>query len=67
MITIETLYKFYEKFILNEGYKLTLLGLKNTILISILGLLIGFFIGSLIATLKMIPSKNVITKIIKGV
>lgn len=64
MINIAILSKFYEKFIVNEGYKLTLIGLKNTILIAVFGLIIGFIFGAIIATIKMIPSKKTSIKII---
>ena len=49
-------FKLY--FITYGGYKDYLIGLKNTALIAVFGLLIGFVIGCLIATVKIIPRKN---------
>ena len=54
----ETIEIFIDKFIRQEGYLLTLQGLKNTIIISILGLIIGFLIGVIITTVKLIPSNK---------
>ena len=49
---------FYEYFITYEGYKDYFTGLKNTAIIAVFGLLIGFVIGCVIATVKIIPKKN---------
>ena len=49
-------FKLY--FIEYEGYKDYFTGLKNTAIIAVFGLLIGFVIGCLIATVKIIPKKN---------
>ena len=49
---------FYRQFITLGGYKTFLTGLQNTLTIAVVGLLIGFLIGCLIATVKLIPSKN---------
>ena len=49
---------FYEYFITYEGYKDYLNGLKNTAVIAVFGLLIGFLLGCIIATVKIIPRKN---------
>ncbi|MBE5754951.1 MAG: amino acid ABC transporter permease [Clostridiales bacterium] len=56
---------FVEKFIEQEGYKLTLTGLTNTALIAVFGLLIGFLLGSIIAVVKLVPAKNVLFNILK--
>lgn len=53
---IET-FKLY--FIEYGGYRDYFTGLKNTALIAVFGLLIGFLIGCLIATVKIIPEKNI--------
>ena len=50
---------FYEYFITYKGYKDYLMGLKNTAIIAVFGLLIGFLLGCIIATIKIIPRKNV--------
>lgn len=49
---------FYQYFITYGGYKDYLLGLKNTAIIAVFGLLIGFLIGCLISTVKIVPDKN---------
>lgn len=46
---------FYKDFFVNKGYKKLVEGLKNTALISSLGLVIGIFIGTLIAVVRVIP------------
>jgi len=58
---------FIDKFIAQEGYKLTLTGLTNTALIAVFGLLIGFLLGCVIAVIKLVPSKSVIAKILKKI
>ena len=54
---------FYEYFITYGGYKDYFTGLKNTAIIAVFGLLIGFVIGFIIATVKIIPQKNIPLKI----
>ncbi len=54
---------FYEYFITYKGYKDYFLGLKNTAIIAVFGLVIGFIIGCIIATVKIIPRKNIGLKI----
>ncbi len=49
------------------GYKDYLTGLKNTAIIAVLGLVIGFAVGSIIALVKFIPSKKWPFKILKGI
>jgi His/Glu/Gln/Arg/opine family amino acid ABC transporter permease subunit len=49
---------FYKFFITDEGYLDTLTGLGNTILVAISGLVIGIFIGIIIAVIKLLPVKN---------
>lgn len=56
---------FCEKFFAEGGYKNFLTGLSNTAIIAVFGLLIGFFIGCIIATVKLIPSKNPFLTILK--
>ena len=58
---------FISKFIVEEGYKLTILGLTNTALIAVFGLLIGFLLGSVIAVVKLIPTNNIFITILKKV
>ena len=57
---------FIEHFITYGGYKDYLEGLTNTAIIAVFGLLIGFVIGCIIATVKIIPRKNFLFKIVEG-
>lgn len=57
---------FIENFITYGGYKDYLEGLTNTAIIAVFGLLIGFVIGCIIATVKIIPRKNFLFKIVEG-
>ncbi|MBR7186330.1 MAG: amino acid ABC transporter permease [Clostridia bacterium] len=58
---------FIEKFIIEEGYKLTLTGLSNTALIAVFGLLIGFLLGTVIAIVKLVPVKNIFVTVLKKI
>lgn len=59
---------FWQLFYTNGGYKRVLTeGLKNTLVIAIAGLLIGIVIGTLIATVKVIPKYKVFPRILNGV
>ena len=46
----------------HNGYVMILKGLKNTLLISVAGLLIGIIIGTVIATIRVIPQYKMVTK-----
>ena len=58
---------FYKSFIKYEGYKNVLMGLKNTFLIAVFGLLIGIIIGTIIASVKLVPNKNWFLKILERI
>ncbi len=45
------------------GYSLILLGLRNTLLIAVLGLLIGVVLGTVIATARIIPQYKLLPRI----
>lgn len=49
---------FYNYFVTNRGYNDLIKGIGNTALISVFGLLIGIVIGTLIAIVKVIPSRK---------
>ena len=49
---------FYKYFIVNGGYKKLLEGFKNTGLIAVLGLIIGIFVGTFIAVIKVMRPTN---------
>jgi len=64
MFDVNLLIKY---FITWEGYKDLLNGLWATIQIAVLGLIIGTFVGTLIAVVKIVPAKSVIIKILNKV
>lgn len=47
--------EFWDWFIVKGDYIVVLEGLKNTLIIAVLGLLIGIVIGTLIATVRIVP------------
>lgn len=49
---------FVRQFVELKGYNLVLTGLLNTVIIAVFGLLIGLVIGSIIAVVKTVSSKN---------
>jgi len=59
--------QFIEIFINQKGYEMVLEGLKNTLLIAILGLAIGIVIGILIATVRVIPKYKVLPRVLNGI
>ncbi len=50
--------KFWAVFYHNKGYSRVLTGLRNTLLIAILGLVMGIVIGTAIAALEVYPQKK---------
>ena len=56
--------KFIEVFIEYNGYVKVLEGLKNTVIIAALGLIIGIIIGTLIATARVLPQYKLLPKIL---
>lgn len=59
--------KFWETFIKYNGYVKVLEGLKNTLTIAVLGLIIGIVIGTLIATARVIPQYKVLPRILNKI
>lgn len=59
--------KFMEVFIEYNGYVKVLEGLKNTIIIAALGLIIGIIIGTLIATARVLPKYRPFPKILNKI
>ena len=57
---------FYTQFIELEGYRNVLVGLKNTAMIAVLGLLIGMVLGCLLATTKILPKTNKLMACLSG-
>lgn len=58
--------RFIESFIAQNGYVRVLEGLKNTLLIAVLGLLVGIVIGTLIATVRVIPKYKTLPRVLNG-
>ncbi len=58
---------FYDQFIVHEGYKNFFTGLGNTMMIAVFGLLIGFALGCVLVTVKLIPSKNILVRILSKI
>ena len=58
---------FYNQLIVLEGYKKVLIGLKNTAVIAVLGLLIGMILGCLFATCKILPRKGKLIKVLSAI
>lgn len=52
---------------INGGYKTFLTGLQNTMTIAVFGLILGLVVGCVLATVKIIPSKNFGVKILRGI
>jgi len=56
--------KFWDIFINNNGYTKVLTGLQNTLLIAVIGLAIGIVIGTLIASIKVMPKYKRLPRIL---
>ncbi len=59
--------KFIEIFIEQNGYVTVLEGLQNTVLIAVMGLIIGIAIGTIIAVCRVIPQYKTLPKILNGI
>ena len=55
--------KLYEIYITNSAYTLLLDGLKYTMIISLLAVVIGILLGAILAVFKVIPRNNIFAKI----
>lgn len=58
---------FIEQFITYGGYNRVLEGLKNTLIIAVMGLVIGIVIGTLIAAVRVMPKYKRFPRILNGV
>ena len=56
--------RFIESFIYDDGYKEVIKGLGSTLKIAILGLLIGIVIGTLIASVRVMPKYKLIPRVL---
>ncbi len=59
--------KFIEVFLDQNGYVKVVQGLQNTLLIAVTGLLIGIVIGTLIATVRVLPKYKVLPRVLNGI
>lgn len=57
---------FYENFIEHNGYKVMLEGLKNTVIIAVMGLIIGALIGTVIAAVRVMPKYKRLPRVLNG-
>ena len=59
--------KFLDIMIDNGGYNKVLEGLKNTLLIALVGLAVGIIIGTLIATVTVVPKYKRLPRVLNGI
>lgn len=59
--------KFWEIFYENNGYAKVLEGLRNTLVIAVVGLAIGIFIGTIIAIVKVLPKYKRLPKVLNSI
>lgn len=59
--------KFIEIFIQQNGYVKVIQGLQNTLLIAIVGLLLGIVIGTLIATVRVVPKYKTLPRVLNQI
>lgn len=53
---------FYEQFVTLGGYKNVLVGLRNTLIIAIAGLIIGIIIGTIVACVQVAGKRSKIAR-----
>ena len=58
---------FYDQFIVQGGYKNVLLGLRNTLIIAIAGLVIGIIIGTIVASVQVAGKRNKVARVFAAV
>ncbi len=58
---------FWEELILNDGYRMVLEGLKNTVIIAVAGLIIGTVIGTLIAAVRVTPKYKMLPRVLNSI
>lgn len=59
--------KFLEILIEQNGYVKVLEGLQNTLLIAVAGLIIGILIGTIIASVRVMPKYKTLPKVLNGI
>ena len=63
----QTIDKFIEIFLQQNGYVKVVQGLQNTLLIAITGLIIGIVIGTLIATVRVLPKYKRLPRVLNAI
>ncbi len=58
---------FWEVFIVNDGYIKVATGLRNTLIIAVIGLAIGIVIGTIIASIEVLPKYKRLPKILNSI
>ena len=58
---------FLEIFLEQNGYVKVIEGLRNTLMIAITGLIIGIFIGTLIATVRVLPKYKMLPRVLNSI
>lgn len=58
---------FMRSFLDGGGYRSVLTGLQNTMIIAVCGLLIGIVIGTLIATVRVLPKYKTLPRVLNGI
>lgn len=58
--------RFFEILIDMGGYKEVIIGLRNTVIIAVSGLLIGILIGLVIATIRVLPKYKLLPRVLDG-
>ena len=59
--------KFIEIFLEEGGYVKVAEGLENTLMIAVAGLLIGIVIGTLFATVRVLPKYKLLPRVLNGI
>ena len=59
--------KFIEVFIAQNGYTRVVEGLQNTLLIAVTSLIVGIVIGTIIATVRVIPKYRRLPRVLNGI
>lgn len=59
--------EFWDTLIHDGGYTLVLEGLRNTLIIAVVGLLMGIVIGTLIAAVRVMPKYSRLPRVLNGV
>ena len=59
--------KFIEIFVEQNGYVRVVEGLQNTLLIAVCGLIIGILLGTIIATVRVLPKYKLLPRVLNGI